>query len=69
MIKVIILSLLCFVIYTAPFTLYKHNISTGARCLDGSQAALYVSPGDNSNVIVYFVGGGFCAGKSLSATL
>ena len=54
---------------SAPFTKHLHDIDTGAKCLDGSPAALYVSPADNSNIIVFFEGGGFCAGKTLSAIL
>lgn len=27
------------------FTLFKHDISTGARCLDGSQGGLYTYKG------------------------
>ena len=54
---------------SAPFTKHLHDIDTGAKCLDGSPAALYVSPGDKSNIIVFFEGGGFCAGKTLSTVI
>lgn len=67
--RIIILSLLSLIAFTAPFTIHRHNVNTGARCLDGSEAALYVSPGNNSNVVIFFDGGGFCAGKTLSATI
>ncbi len=28
-----------------PLKLYRHDISTGARCLDGSPSAFYHGPG------------------------
>lgn len=68
MLRVVILSL-SLVLSLSVFTLHLHNTSTGASCLDGSPSALYVSPGDNSNVVIFFEGGGMCAGLNLSATL
>lgn len=54
------------------FTIVKHPVETGARCLDGSPAALYHSVGSDENknkFVIYFEGGGVCTGANLSSTL
>ena len=53
-------------------TLVKHPIETGARCLDGSEAALYYalgSPANRTKFLIYFSGGGLCKGLTLADTL
>lgn len=54
------------IITTAPFKKYLHSNSTGARCLDGSQAAVFVSQGSLNDTLIFFTGGGYCEGHSLS---
>jgi hypothetical protein len=54
------------------YTLVKHPIETGARCLDGSPAAIYYSLGSEKNrnkFMIYFDSGGLCKGASLADTL
>lgn len=53
----------------ADYKLHLHPIDTGARCLDGSPAGVYVSENDNSHILIFFQEGGMCSGKSLSDTL
>jgi hypothetical protein len=49
--------------------LYRHQ-SDEARCLDGSPAALYFAPGSQTDkFVVYFQGGGLCAGEGLNGVL
>jgi hypothetical protein len=41
----------------------------GAACLDGSPAGIYLNEGTGTNstkYLIYFNGGGFCGGKTLS---
>lgn len=57
---------------SGTFTLVKHPVETGARCLDGSPAALYYTIGSEANknkFIIFFEGGGLCTGATLSDTL
>ena len=68
MLKLLIFSSV-IVLSFSVFTLHLHSVYSGARCLDGSPAALYVSPGDNSNVVIFFEGGGACGGLNISATI
>ena len=35
------ITLLIYGAYAADFTIYKHGLDTTARCLDGTQSALY----------------------------
>lgn len=51
------------------YQLHLHPLESGARCLDGSPAGVYVAPGDNSRVLIFFQEGGMCSGMSLSDTL
>ena len=52
---------------------YKKIIPNGdprARCLDGTPTAVYFhSGGDKTRFIIYFMGGGYCAGVEISGTL
>lgn len=53
-------------------TLVKHPIETGARCLDGSQAALYYSlgsPANRTKFVIFFNAGGLCKGPTLADTI
>jgi hypothetical protein len=47
-----------------------HTTDPEAKCLDGSPPLLYISEGPvKDKFILYFVGGGYCAGLTLSETL
>jgi hypothetical protein len=71
------ISMIHFVLIVMPlvsciYTLVKHPIETGARCLDGTQAALYYNLGSEKNrnkFMIYFDSGGLCTGASLADTL
>lgn len=52
-----------------PYKKIIHNVDPQAKCLDGSPAALYLSEGDPSNILMYFVGGASCADTDLSRTV
>ena len=46
-----------------PYKLVIHNTDPEAKCLDGTSPALYLHEGgDTKHFLVFFVGGGFCAG-------
>jgi hypothetical protein len=46
-----------------PYKLVIHNTDPQAKCLDGSSPALFLHEGgDTKNFLIFFVGGGFCAG-------
>jgi hypothetical protein len=64
-----VLTLLLLSLAIADYKLRLHPLETGARCVDGSPAGVYVSEGDNSKVLIFFQEGGMCGGKSLSDTL
>ena len=54
------------------FNLILHSKDRGARCLDGSPAGMYIHEGTGANknkYIIYFRGGGFCEGLTLSDTI
>jgi hypothetical protein len=37
------------------YQIYRHSIESGARCLDGSPSAIYISKGSNpSKILIYF---------------
>ena len=40
-----------------------------AKCLDGSQGAYYIWPGDPKKVLLFFEGGGWCGSDDLSSTI
>ena len=63
-----VLTLLLLSLAIADYKLRLHPLETGARCVDGSPAGVYVSEGDNSKVLIFFQEGGMCGGKSLSDT-
>ena len=49
-----------------PFQLHLHPLESESRCLDGSPAGVYFSPGNGLNggskkTVVYFEGGGWCS--------
>lgn len=72
MIMHVLLISLLFTSSLGIYTLVKHPIETGARCLDGSEAALYynIGKGDNKNkFMLYWDSGGLCADKTLADTL
>ena len=57
---------------SSNYTKHTHAISSGARCSDGSPSSLLYhipSPLPSPNILIYFVGGGFCSGTTLSSIL
>lgn len=40
-----------------------------ALCLDGSQGAYYISKGDETKVVLFFEGGGWCGDADLPSTI
>ena len=52
-----------------PYKKYLLSLDSGARCLDGSQAAVYISKGAANKTLIFFTGDGYCEGTSLSTTL
>jgi hypothetical protein len=52
-----------------PYKKVVHNVDPEAKCLDGSPAAMYLSEGDPNHILMYFEGGGSCAGVDLSSTV
>jgi hypothetical protein len=68
----IVLAILAIASCSSNYTLIKHPIESGARCLDGSPAALYYSEGSDINknkFMIFFQGGGLCTGANLADTL
>ncbi len=51
------------------YRLYKHWGRPDAKCIDGSSSALYISEGVSDKILIYFEGGGMCAGMNLADTL
>ena len=53
-----------------PYKLVIHNTDPNAKCLDGTSPALYLHEGgDLKHFLVFFVGGGFCAGPTTEAVV
>lgn len=53
-----------------PYNLVIHDTIPTAKCLDGSSPGLYLHEGGNkSKILVFFVGGGYCAGSSTQQVL
>jgi hypothetical protein len=57
-----------------PFQLHLHPLESESRCLDGSPAGVYFSPGNGLNggskkTVVYFEGGGWCSGLNNDSVL
>jgi len=53
----------------AMYKLVLHSQERGAACLDGSPPGFYIHEGSGLNktkYLLYFNGGGFCGGSSLS---
>lgn len=47
-----------------------HNTDPEAKCLDGSPGSLYIHEGtEKDKFLIFFNGGGFCGGVTLSDTL
>lgn len=56
--------------HAAPYKKVIHNTDPKAKCLDGSSPAVYLHQGEEKNkFLIYFQGGGFCQGSSLSEVL
>jgi hypothetical protein len=53
----------------APYNKVVHGTDPEARCLDGSPGALYLSEGDPSRILMYFVGGAACGAPDVGQTL
>lgn len=71
---IIVILLVTFVLSQAQVgQLYKkiiHNVDPDVKCLDGSSPAIYFHQGtDTNNFLIYFIGGGYCMGTSLSEVL
>lgn len=64
---------LCLAVASANKGLYNlmfHSQERGAACLDGSPPAMYIEEGvEFRKFLIYFEGGGFCGGSSLSNTI
>jgi len=55
------------VVFKSDLELVKLTDSTSAMCLDGSPAGYYIGKGSGENVnnfLIYFLGGGCCAGTT-----
>ncbi len=49
-----------------PYKKVIHNTDPEAKCLDGSSPAIYVHEGgDQDKFLIFFMGGGYCEGKTL----
>jgi hypothetical protein len=49
-----------------PYKKVIHNTDPDAKCLDGSSPAIYVHEGgDSDKFLLFFMGGGYCEGKTL----
>lgn len=49
-----------------PYKKIIHNTDPEAKCLDGSSPAIYVHEGgDSDKFLIFFMGGGYCEGKTL----
>jgi hypothetical protein len=49
-----------------PYKKVIHNTDPDAKCLDGSSPAIYVHEGgDSDKFLIFFMGGGYCEGKTL----
>lgn len=71
MIKIYFILLLVFhAVATPNYRKVIHHTNPNAKCLDGTSPALYLhSGGDTTKFIIYFMGGGYCAGVEISGTL
>lgn len=66
----ITLTVLCAYAVEQPYRKIIHNSDPKAKCLDGSSPAVYLHEGgDKKNFLIFFNGGGYCAGANLQQTL
>ena len=70
-IKKLFILLLIFVLsikaIEEDYKLVIHNSDSMAKCLDGTSPALYLHEGgDKQKFVVFFVGGGYCEGETIS---
>ena len=62
-IQIIFYFLVSFTLTSNLYNLVLHPYDRGAACLDGSPSGIYVHEGEKKkNLMIYFEGGGFCAG-------
>ena len=67
---VVVISLLLAFAQAAPYKKVIHNTDPNAKCLDGSSPAVYLHQGEEKDkFLIYFQGGGYCQGTSLSEVL
>jgi len=53
-----------------PYKKIIHNTDPKAKCLDGSSPAIYLHEGgDTKKFLIFFNGGGYCRGKSMTEVL
>ena len=69
--KIYFLLLLAFVAsinaIEEDYKLVIHNSDPMAKCLDGTPPALYLHEGgDRTKFVVFFIGGGYCEGTTIS---
>ena len=63
--SIVIILLVGLTLSAELFTLVKHQ-NPAAKCLDGTQAALYYQLGaQKDKFLIYFEGGGLCRGETL----
>ena len=56
--------------FSTPFKKVIHNTDPDARCLDGSPGILFLHEGgEKDKILIYFLGGGICAGFSLNESI
>ena len=68
--KVLFLLVLTVIVLSADYTKIIPGLDPEAKCLDGSPAYLYLHEGgDTKNIMLYFVGGGLCAGYDTNSAL
>lgn len=59
--NLLILGFIALVVQAGFYKKHVYDVSTGARCLDGSPGYVLVHEGaEKDNILLYFLGGGFC---------
>ena len=67
MLKIILCTLLLSLASSQNYHKLNYPTNPEAKCLDGTSPALYIHEGSQTNkIFIYFFGGGFCQGNSLS---
>ena len=67
---VAVLTLFLAIAQAAPYKKVIHNTDPKAKCLDGSSPAVYLHQGEEKDkFLIYFQGGGYCEGTTLSEVL